>query len=896
MGEHVFISYAHDDVAYVRKLAGHLGDSGVPVWFDHSINAGDRWTTTIERQIEDCAVFVVVMSEAARSSKWVDREVILADRLGKPIMPLLLSGRGLLAVNNVQHHDVTDGRLPDNSFVASIRVHAGGVAVLTSFVGADGTSAQVGDGAANSSRAPRVDTGGVRLDGWAWWSKPAGTYGDYSILASNAAPDEIGEIRRETESFQPGTLPAVGGFGGFPWATFAATTGDSGLLHRVWWWDWTGDYDATGRPIAGALCLCLAADRPLSYEALAGYARLAWQRYLDDATVPDPAPGQLGKARAAEVLAGDALASWAASVAALTLSTPVRVLPDSDSPEPEQTARLFDAVAALLPRGITVLLQLSTGTLDDTNGPFAIVSGPVRPRPDDGLDPALKRPRPVRAGNAVTVRPGVDPDLSDWPESRSYRWRLRRLLERYSIGVVVRHLDEATEMPDRLGREATTAALAVLDSVSGMAGVGRDLVLDRAVDIGEVRAVVAGSRLAERVPVREHEAILRFLLVEGEATDLRAVAANWLPQLADVFVEVFERRAARGGIDESWLESAAGLVRSAGADDVLLPLLRRMGTVFPVPDLLARIVEQGIPADRIRQWLLSPDREADLIAAATGRGPDPLVRWLADDPQAPSWLRSLAAPDAAGARLPAADRATLDLMLLVAGHLPPPGLAAGSPYAGDRDYARRLTGLSLGDHRFERNLRRALPRALMAPAATEDALLFLDRMWEGSEARNPEIITTAVQVITARPELLDRPGAATVIELAAARDEHVRRVVAARDVGHAARADVPLTELTDMIEGAARAEVGVAELRAAFAGWPGAGDPVRIHQLVVELGSRLTGGIEPRRVHAGYRVVAPLLAEEVRNRLAARIREWAKEQETEFGEALELLREGLRRR
>ena len=110
---YIFISYSRYDEAYVKNLASVLEQRGLKAWYDAGIEAGDRWWRTIEDAIEKCAVFMVIMSPEARESEWVEREILLAQRDKKPIIPLLLRGREFGMLINVQSFNVTDGSLPD---------------------------------------------------------------------------------------------------------------------------------------------------------------------------------------------------------------------------------------------------------------------------------------------------------------------------------------------------------------------------------------------------------------------------------------------------------------------------------------------------------------------------------------------------------------------------------------------------------------------------------------------------------------------------------------------------------------------------------------------------------------------------------------------------------------
>jgi hypothetical protein len=60
----VFLSYARDDAAAARRIAEALRSSGLEVWFDESeLRGGDAWDTKIRQQINDCTLFVAIISQ-----------------------------------------------------------------------------------------------------------------------------------------------------------------------------------------------------------------------------------------------------------------------------------------------------------------------------------------------------------------------------------------------------------------------------------------------------------------------------------------------------------------------------------------------------------------------------------------------------------------------------------------------------------------------------------------------------------------------------------------------------------------------------------------------------------------------------------------------------------------
>jgi formylglycine-generating enzyme required for sulfatase activity len=113
---HIFISYSHKDKKYVEGLEQKLIEEGFNVWIDHRIDYGSQWPKEIQRQLDACDAFIVVLTENAYKSKWVQNEVARADRKGKPFFPLLLKGDPWLSIEATQYVDVTDSSLPPEKF------------------------------------------------------------------------------------------------------------------------------------------------------------------------------------------------------------------------------------------------------------------------------------------------------------------------------------------------------------------------------------------------------------------------------------------------------------------------------------------------------------------------------------------------------------------------------------------------------------------------------------------------------------------------------------------------------------------------------------------------------------------------------------------------------------
>lgn len=113
---HIFISYSRKDQKYARALADDLRENGFDVWMDDRIDYGDRWWQTIVAAIKACGAFVIVMSPDAEHSKWVEREILVAQKANKPVFPVLLRGEEFSLLIELQFADVRDGSLPPEDF------------------------------------------------------------------------------------------------------------------------------------------------------------------------------------------------------------------------------------------------------------------------------------------------------------------------------------------------------------------------------------------------------------------------------------------------------------------------------------------------------------------------------------------------------------------------------------------------------------------------------------------------------------------------------------------------------------------------------------------------------------------------------------------------------------
>jgi formylglycine-generating enzyme required for sulfatase activity len=122
---HIFLSYSTKNKDYAYRLADALRDAGFDVWIDNeALRAGDEWWESIVRALRAAAAFVVIMTPDSRSSRWVQREVLLAEQWNKPSFPILLEGENFEIYVSTQYYDLRDASLPKFKFYEQLAHHA----------------------------------------------------------------------------------------------------------------------------------------------------------------------------------------------------------------------------------------------------------------------------------------------------------------------------------------------------------------------------------------------------------------------------------------------------------------------------------------------------------------------------------------------------------------------------------------------------------------------------------------------------------------------------------------------------------------------------------------------------------------------------------------------------
>lgn len=119
---HIFISYSHKDTEYAHALADSLQSMSFTVWIDERLDYGSQWPSEIQKQLDSCDAFILIMSPRSFASEWVQSELQRAKRKLKPVFPLLLEGdEPWLSVESTQYYDVRNRKLPDDEFYADLK-------------------------------------------------------------------------------------------------------------------------------------------------------------------------------------------------------------------------------------------------------------------------------------------------------------------------------------------------------------------------------------------------------------------------------------------------------------------------------------------------------------------------------------------------------------------------------------------------------------------------------------------------------------------------------------------------------------------------------------------------------------------------------------------------------
>lgn len=104
-----FLSYSRANKDFAIKLAKELKAEGFHVWLDQlDIPAGARWDREVEKALEECEIFMIILTKASIDSENVLDEIGYAVDNGKRFLPVMLENCNVpLRLRRFQYVDFT---------------------------------------------------------------------------------------------------------------------------------------------------------------------------------------------------------------------------------------------------------------------------------------------------------------------------------------------------------------------------------------------------------------------------------------------------------------------------------------------------------------------------------------------------------------------------------------------------------------------------------------------------------------------------------------------------------------------------------------------------------------------------------------------------------------------
>jgi len=85
----IFVSYAHADGDFVRRLVGDLRRRQIRVWLDERLRSGEAWRQQLHTAIGAADALLLVLSPASVTSEYVQWEIGVANDLNKLLVPVV---------------------------------------------------------------------------------------------------------------------------------------------------------------------------------------------------------------------------------------------------------------------------------------------------------------------------------------------------------------------------------------------------------------------------------------------------------------------------------------------------------------------------------------------------------------------------------------------------------------------------------------------------------------------------------------------------------------------------------------------------------------------------------------------------------------------------------------
>jgi hypothetical protein len=104
-----FISYSRVNQEFALKLATELRETNFSIWMDQlDIPSGARWDNEVEKALNGCGIFLIILTPESIASENVKDEIGFAIDHGKRILPILLEQCDIpLRLRRLQYADFT---------------------------------------------------------------------------------------------------------------------------------------------------------------------------------------------------------------------------------------------------------------------------------------------------------------------------------------------------------------------------------------------------------------------------------------------------------------------------------------------------------------------------------------------------------------------------------------------------------------------------------------------------------------------------------------------------------------------------------------------------------------------------------------------------------------------
>jgi TIR domain len=86
----IFLSYSRRDEAIAEALIKAAAARNLSIWYDRLIPAGRDWRDSIVGEIQKCDALVILFSKESNKSRQLIKELAIADRFGKLVIPVLI--------------------------------------------------------------------------------------------------------------------------------------------------------------------------------------------------------------------------------------------------------------------------------------------------------------------------------------------------------------------------------------------------------------------------------------------------------------------------------------------------------------------------------------------------------------------------------------------------------------------------------------------------------------------------------------------------------------------------------------------------------------------------------------------------------------------------------------